>query len=499
MGQFKEPLDLLVIGGGINGVGIANDAAGRGLSVGLYEQGDLACATSSASSKLIHGGLRYLEQLDFRLVRESLAERQVLLKKAPHIARPMRFCLPHRPSLRPAWLIRLGLFIYDHLGGTGHLPGCQSVDLAGDPWLRPGFKRGFEYSDGWVDDARLVVLNAIQLRQFGGDVRPYTRVLAAWRKQGYWYVRWQNQFSGQQGETCARALVNAAGPWVSQLLPAIAGSKPGRKLWLVKGSHIVVPAIGHPDKAYILQAADRRIVFVLPYFKRFSLIGTTDVPFCGDPTGAVCSKEEEDYLCGVANQYMKRSITPADIIWRYAGVRALCQEAAGSPQAMSRDYAIEIEDDQGRAPLVSVFGGKLTTYRKLAEAVMARLSGYFPGSGGSWTADHVLPGGAGVLSSETYARQLQQDYPWLDASQALRYSASYGSLAHHFLAGAASFGDLGEHFGAGLTAEEVAYLMAQEWAMTPEDVLWRRTKMGLFLQPSQQQRLRAWMAQAGPV
>ncbi|WP_263322102.1 glycerol-3-phosphate dehydrogenase [Endozoicomonas sp. Mp262] len=480
MGNSGNPIfDLFVIGGGINGVGIANDAAGRGLKVGLCDKGDLGGATSSASSKLIHGGLRYLEHFDFRLVKEALAEREVMLKKAPHIATPMRFCLPHRPQLRPAWLIRTGLFIYDHLSRRTTLPSCKMVDFSQVSPLNPAFKKGFEYSDVWIDDARLVVLNAMQLKQLGGDVRTYTEVLDASRREGHWHIHWRDLKSGAEETVRSRVLVNAAGPWVQQVLESTVGIAGQKTVCLVKGSHIVVPAMHNERRAFILQCDDGRIVFVLPYLNEFSLVGTTDVEFSGDPSEASCSSEEVNYLCGIVNRHFNRQISPNDVIWSYSGVRSLCQDDAKAPQAITRDYAIEMNDQDGKAPLVSIFGGKLTTYRKLGEAVVDELASYFPGTGPCWTKTSVLPGGEGVLSPATYTSELLKEYPWLTKEQALRYSSSYGSLAHCFLTKASSFSDLGEHFGAGLTSKEVDYLIESEWACSVEDILWRRSKLGL--------------------
>ena len=451
--------DLYVIGGGINGVGIAVDAAGRGLSVGLCDKGDLAGATSSASSKLIHGGLRYLEHYEFRLVKEALAEREVLLKMAPHIAWPLRFCLPHRPQLRPAWMIRAGLFLYDNLSSRTTLPGCKSVGFDHLSPLQPVFKMGFEYSDAWVDDARLVILNAMKLKQLGGLVQTRTEVFQARREGALWHLKVRNVVTGEEHSIKSRALVNAAGPWVKTLMENALGMKSPRGIRLIKGSHIVVPKIHEETRAYILQSDDKRIVFVLPYEDQYSLIGTTDIEYQGDPLDVSCSRYEIEYLCKIVNQHFKRKIDKSDVVWTYSGVRPLCEDESDSPQAITRDYTMELDAQQGQAPLLSIFGGKLTTYRKLGEAAVDKLVGYFPEAGPKWTAESVLPGGEGVSSANYFAAKLSKQYPWLDKNQVKRYSTSYGSLALLFLKSAASIDDLGEHFGAGLTAAEVDYLV----------------------------------------
>ena len=371
--------DIYVIGGGINGVGIAVDAAGRGLKVGLCEKGDLAGATSSASSKLIHGGLRYLEHYEFRLVKEALAEREVLLRMAPHIARPMRFCLPHRAHLRPAWMIRAGLFLYDHLSSRVSLEGSTSQHFGKDSPLQASFQKGFEYSDAWVDDARLVVLNAIELQRRNGDIRTRTRAISAKRENGLWSIELFDEITGEESTVYSRALVNAAGPWVKSFFESGLSCPSPRGIRLIKGSHIVVPKIHDEPRAYILQNEDSRIVFVTPYLEHFSLVGTTDVEYRGDPAKVSCSEEEKAYLCDVVNQHFKKQTRVSDVVWDFAGVRPLCEDESDSPHAVTRDYTMELEDEEGLAPLLSIFGGKLTTYRRLGEAAVTKTGRLFSG------------------------------------------------------------------------------------------------------------------------
>ena len=490
--------DVFVIGGGINGAGIAVDCAGRGLKVGLCEKDDLAGATSSASSKLIHGGLRYLEHYEFRLVKEALAEREVLLKMAPHIARPMRFCLPHRPQLRPAWLIRTGLFLYDYLSSRVSLPGSQKVWFSETSPLKPEFVQGFEYSDAWVDDARLVVLNAISLQRLGGTVLTRTEAVKAWRDNQLWHVLLKDQLTGRETEVTCHALVNAAGPWVSSLFDSVLRQQAPRRIRLIKGSHIVVPKLHDEPRAFILQNQDGRIVFVTPWLGQFSLIGTTDVEYNDDPVSASCSEEEQRYLCEVVNQHFKSKVSAEDVIWSYSGVRSLCEDESGSPQAITRDYTIELEDTKGQAPLLSVFGGKLTTYRKLAEAACEKLSGYFPDMRASWTAGHCLPGADGFESLESFMDSLQNVYPWLTDSLVRRLCQSYGSLSSQWLQEASCPDDFGQHFGTDLYAAEVDYLILNEWAYSVDDILWRRSKLGMFLSDDQAGVLQSYLQQRLP-
>ncbi|QOR38659.1 glycerol-3-phosphate dehydrogenase [Billgrantia diversa] len=483
----RKILDMFIIGGGINGTGIANDAAGRGLTVGLCEQGDLAGATSSASSKLIHGGLRYLEHHEFRLVGEALREREVLLHKAPHIIWPLRFILPHRSHLRPAWMIRAGLFLYDHLGKRKKLPGSRGVRFADDSPLKPEMMRGFEYSDCWVDDARLVVLNALQARENGAEILVRTRCTGAREEKGTWRIELEDVRTGERFERHARNLVNAAGPWVEQVVREQAARTSLYSIRMIQGSHIVVPRLNADDRAYILQNSDRRIVFVLPYEDDFSLVGTTDRRYRGDPTQVIINEEEIDYLLGVVNEHFRRQLDRRDVITSFSGVRPLCDDESADPSAMTRDYTLAL-DDSG-APLLSVFGGKITTYRKLAEAALKLLTPSLPGMGPSWTADATLPGGD-IVSQAHFMASLLHDYPWLGEERARRFARSYGSLCLRFLENAKSPDDLGQDFGAGFTAAEADYLIDHEWALSAEDILWRRTKLGLRLTPRQVEALK---------
>ena len=501
------PFDLLVVGGGINGAGIARDGAGRGLKVLLVEKGDLAEATSSASSKLIHGGLRYLEHYQFRLVRESLSERATMLAIAPHIVRALPFVLPHPPDApRPAWMVRLGLSLYDVFALGSRLPRSQKLDLrrhaCGRP-LKEHLVKGFSYSDCWVDDARLVVGNAMDAAKRGATVLTRTRFLRAARQGNLWRATLRDS-DGRERVVAARALVNAAGPWAAEVLKdavsARAGESPralndaplsgraGRRLRLVKGSHIVVPA-GEPlPAAYILQHTDRRVVFVIPFEGRFNLIGTTDVPFEGDPANATCSAEEAEYLCAAVARYFRTPPRPEDAVWSFAGVRPLLDDEEADPSKITRDYALELEDGNGQAPVLTVFGGKLTTYRRLAEKVLARLAPFFPGLGRPWTATAPLPGGDfGGRTPEDVFGHLARDYPGIGEEALRNIFRRHGLLAWVVLGGAKTLADLKPDFGGGLFAREVAYLRAHEWAHAPEDVLWRRTKCGLAMTASERQ------------
>ena len=496
LSPLAEPYDLAVIGGGINGAGIAADAAGRGLTVFLAEQHDLAGHTSSASSKLIHGGLRYLEHYEFRLVREALAEREVLLAKAPHIVHPLRFILPHRPHLRPAWLIRAGLFLYDHLGRRQTLPASRGLRLGADSPLQPAMTRGFEYSDCWVDDARLVVLNAMAAREHGAQVHTRTRCIGAQRSEGLWHVHLERA-DGSRLSIRSRALVNACGPWVASFLEDAVRQPSPHAIRLVQGSHIVVPRLYAGEHAYILQNEDRRIVFVIPWLDQFSLIGTTDHDFHGDPARAQIGDEEIDYLLGVVNQHFTRQIGRADIRHTYSGVRPLQDDESTDPSAVTRDYSLELSTQDG-APLLSVFGGKLTTYRKLAEAALEQLRPHLPKMGPRWTAEAPLPGGEGLRDPLQLAAELVRQAPWLPMQLARRWAGSYGSRSWRLLDAAGSLADLGEHFGAGLYAREVDYLRGEEWACSAEDILWRRSKLGLFMSRPEQARLAA-LFDASPI
>ncbi|MEN5017221.1 glycerol-3-phosphate dehydrogenase [Erwinia sp. Eh17-17] len=492
-----ETKDLIVIGGGINGAGIAADAAGRGLSVLMLEAQDLACATSSASSKLIHGGLRYLEHYEFRLVSEALAEREVLLKMAPHIAFPMRFRLPHRPHLRPAWMIRVGLFMYDHLGKRTSLPGSKGLRFGSDSVLKPEIVRGFEYSDCWVDDARLVVLNAQEIEKRGGEVRTRTRVTRAWRENGLWNVEAEDVDSGKTFTWQAKGLVNAAGPWVKQLFDDSLKLKSPYGIRLIKGSHIVVPRVHTQKQAYILQNEDNRIVFVIPWMDEFSIIGTTDVEYKGDPHNVKIDDNEIDYLLTVFNAHFKKDISRNDIVWTYSGVRPLCDDESDSPQAITRDYTLDVHDDAGQTPLLSVFGGKLTTYRKLAEHAMEKLSKYYPHAGAAWTKSCVLPGGNFAGTPQDYAATLRRRFPFITEAMARHYARTYGSNTELVLKDATSLDDLGELFGHHFYEAELRYLVEKEWVRVTDDAIWRRTKEGMWLNEEQQARITAWLAEHG--
>jgi glycerol-3-phosphate dehydrogenase len=476
--QVSHPVyDVVVVGGGINGVGVAVDAVGRGLSVFLCEKDDLASHTSSASSKLIHGGLRYLEHKEFRLVREALAEREILLAKAPHIIRPLRFIMPHQPHLRPAWLIRTGLFFYDHLGKREKLAASKHItfDAATSP-LKAEITQGFEYSDCAVDDARLVVLNAIQAREQGAHIATQTRCTSAYRENGLWVIDLENT----QGRYTvqAKALVNAAGPWVAQFIQQNLKQKSPYGLRLIQGSHIVVPKIYAGDKAFILQNDDHRIVFAIPYLDQYTLIGTTDHEYQGDLNKVAITQPEMDYLLDVYNDHFKHQLGPQDILYTYSGVRSLCDDESDNPSAITRDYTLALSQEQD-APLLSVFGGKLTTYRKLAESAMTYLQPFFPTMKKPWTEKALLPGAENLVSVELLIQQILQAVQDVSVQLASRWAHAYGSRVWVFLNNISMLHELGQDFGHGLYAQEVDYLVNQEWAITSSDILWRRSKLGL--------------------
>ena len=511
-----EPIfDLAIIGGGVNGCGIARDAAGRGNTVLLCEMNDLASGTSSLSSKLVHGGLRYLEHFEFRLVRESLIEREILWRIAPHIVRPLRFVLPHHAGLRPAWFLRLGLFVYDHLGGRHLLPATRTLDLTCDEAGRPlppnRFKRAFEYSDCFVDDARLVVLTARDAADRGADIRTRTRVTEIHRSDRLWCVSMVNAVTGEHSTVQARVLVNAGGPWVD-MLAREAGVNAKAKVRLVQGSHIVVSKLYDHDRAYVFQNADGRIIFVIPYQDDFTLIGTTDRDYDGDPAKAKATPEEIEYLCSAASEYLTRRVEPDDVVWAYSGVRPLYDDGASEARAATRDYVFEL-DTPGGAPLLSIYGGKITTYRRLAEEALKRLSPYLRGSTAGegkaredkaregkalegWTGNCPLPGGDMDVTGGDAAliAKLRRSHPFLSAEHASRLAHAYGTRAVNLLDGAKSADDLGKSFGATLTEREVRYLMANEWAMTAEDIIWRRSKLGLRLTAGEIAALEDWIA-----
>ena len=514
-----SPVDLFVIGGGINGCGIARDAVGRGLSVTLAEQGDLAQATSSASTKLFHGGLRYLEYFEFRLVREALEERETLLRAMPHISWPMRFVLPVSAEMRfegdtptsrllglvmpwmkgrrPAWLIRLGLFLYDHLGGRKILPGTRKLDLAQDPAgrpLKPDFRLAYEYSDCWVQDSRLVALNARDAAERGARILVGTRVTEARREGDLWRI----ETEGAQGREThwSRALVNAGGPWVENVIRNVARIASTEGVRLVRGSHIVTRKLYDHDRCYFFQGPDGRIIFAIPYEQDFTLIGTTDQDHTGLPGEVSCSPAERDYLCAFASRYFARPVTPADVVWSYSGVRPLYNDGAKSATAATRDYVLSLNEEG--APLLNVFGGKITTYRRLAESALARLAPFFPKAKGAWTAGVALPGGDFPQAEvQALTERLSQDFPFLTPRAALRLVRGYGTDAFRILAGARRAEDLGRDFGAGLSEAELRWLITHEFARTAADVVWRRTKLGLHMTQEQIAALEAFMAQPG--
>ena len=485
------PFDIAIIGGGINGCGIARDAAGRGLSVFLCEKGDLASATSSASTKLVHGGLRYLEYFEFRLVREALLERETLWQIAPHIIWPLRFVLPHHKGLRPAWLLRLGLFLYDHIGGRKLLPPTRSLNLASDPAgapLKPEFARGFEYSDCWVEDSRLVLLNARDAADLGAVIAPRTCCISGDRVGDAWHLTMQDARTGATRIIKARALVNAAGPWVGDVLGSALRQNAPAQVRLVKGSHIVVRRLYAHDRCYIFQNADRRIFFAIPYEQDFTLIGTTDIDFAGDPAEVCASADEIAYLCAGASAYFKAAVNPGDVVWTYSGVRPLYNDGVSAAQAATRDYVLKLDAERGKPPLLSIYGGKITTYRKLAEAALAELAPHVRGAhhNAGWTGKKPLPGGdfpAQRFESQVAATQAR--YPFLQPTLARRLARAYGTRVDGLLCDAKSAGDLGRTFGADLSEAEVRYLMHFEWAMTADDIVWRRSKLGLRLSKAQ--------------
>lgn len=486
--------DLVVIGGGINGAGIARDAAGRGLKVLLCEQNDLGGATSSASTKLIHGGLRYLEYYEFRLVREALIERETLLRAAPHIIWPLTFVLPHDSSQRPAWMIRLGLFLYDHLGGRKLLPASRGLDLRRDAVgtaLHGGFTKGFSYADCWVEDSRLVVLNAMDARERGAEILTRTRCASARRLDDEWIVTLRSA-DGSEREVHGRALVNAAGPWVSEVLGSVAGANRQSSLRLVKGSHLVVPKLYEGDQAYLFQNQDRRIIFAIPYEGDFTLIGTTDIPYDADPATVAISDAETAYLCNAVNRYMATSIGPSDVVWSYAGVRPLYDDASQNVSAVTRDYVFDLDTPENQAPLLSIYGGKITTYRKLAEHALEKLLPAIGATGQVWTKSASLPGGdIPNADFNSFLQDFSRRHDWLPAALARRYARAYGTRADRIVGTATSLDGLGENLGDNLYEAEVEYLIREEWAREANDVLWRRSKLGLHVGQKTKDRLAA--------
>ena len=531
-GSPAQPFDLLVIGGGINGCGIARDAAGRGLSVLLVEQDDLASATSQWSSKLIHGGLRYLEHYEFRLVAESLAEREVLLRVAPHLIEPLQFVVPHEPHLRPRWMIRAGLYLYDFLGGKKTVPASKSVVLQGSglgAGLKPAYTNGFSYYDARADDARLTILNARGAADLGAVVATHTRFVSAQVQASVsgqpgaatplWHVTVQDVATQGQTVHRVRAIVNAAGPWVMRVLGGIKGVKPSvERVRHIKGSHLVVPRVHAGAHAYLLQNRDKRIVFVIPFQEQYTLIGTTDIAVEAWDQPAI-SADETAYLCAVASQYLAQPVTPADVVWTYSGVRPLYDDGKASASAVTRDYVLKLDTEAG-APLLSVFGGKLTTYRKLAEHALAKLAPHLPAMAAPWTSHRALPGGDFTGGLETLVADLNRAYPFIPTSHLRGMARRHGTLARHWLGGAQGIEQLGEHFGAGLYAAEVDHMVASEWAQktahnsaggvsdnsargarkagagtSAEGVLMRRSKCGLFMTQQQQARVSEYLNQ----
>ncbi len=506
-GTMDTPLDLFVVGGGINGAGIACDAAGRTLTVGLCEMNDFASATSSASTKLIHGGLRYLEHYEFRLVREALMEREVLLAKAPHLAFPLRFVLPHEPHLRPRWMLRLGLFLYDHLDWHMTLPKSEAVDLPKSKFgagLKPSFRKGFVYSDAWVDDARLVISNLKSAREMGARIFSRHRCVSARRSDDgkLWHIELVSP-TGAPVHLKARGLVNAAGPWVKHFLDEQTSIRTPKRVRLIKGSHIVVPRLYEGDHAFILQNSDNRIVFVIPYERDFSVIGTTDIPseFGEKP---VCTPEEITYLCDIASRYMQNPVTPEDVVWTYSGVRPLFDDGDDDPSAVTRDYHLEVDAPQGAAPLLSVFGGKITTYRRLAEHALADLRSYYPHMGNVWTATRPVYDGE-MADAPTFEEAFDQ---FVDAAARIKpglprelvriLARRHGSGLDELLEQVKTVADLGRFFGGHLYEVEVRYLIRDEWAVEAEDILWRRTKEGLHMTEAERDAFARWMADQRP-
>lgn len=497
----KDVYDLFVIGGGINGCGIARDAAGRGYSVFLAEMDDLASGTSSSSTKLVHGGLRYLEHYEFRLVREALIEREILWKNAPHIIWPLRFVLPHHAGLRPAWLLRLGLFLYDHLGGRKLLPATRVLDMTTDAAagpLKKLFSKAFEYSDCWVNDARLVVLNARDAAERGAVIRTRTKVVDARREDGHWQVTITDQLTGQSETVAARILINAGGPWVDEVLRGVTHSSNAQNVRLVQGSHIVVASKFDDPRAYIFQNKDERIIFAIPYEDGHTLIGTTDHDYQGDPGETAITDEEIAYLCEASSEYFSKEVVPDDVVWSYSGVRPLYDDGASEAKEATRDYVLVGEGGGDEAMLINVFGGKITTYRKLAEAMLEKVEKQLGPKKGRWTADAALPGGAFPATDfEPALAELQKDYAYLEPDHARRLMRLYGLDARTILGASKSYDDLGKQFGGDLYAAEVDYLVAHEWARTTDDILWRRTKRGLVLSDSQVDDLSGYLVQSG--
>jgi len=493
----SDPVDLLVVGGGINGAGVARDAAGRGLKVILCEKGDLAEGTSSRSGKYIHGGLRYLEYYEFRLVREALIEREVVLEVAPHLSRPLRLVLPHSPEQRPRWLIRLGLFLYDHLGGRKRIPGTKAIDLAKSPegaMLRDAYRKAFAYWDVWIDDSRLVVLNAVDAARRGATVLTRTALTSARRDGTVWRTTLRDTETGVTREIAARAIVNTAGPWVEQVL-ANTGVNSGRHMRLVKGSHIILKRWWQGDHGYVLQAHDKRLIFVNPYFDDLALVGTTDIPYDGPPEEVEIDRDETAYLIDILNRYFRTELGEADVLASFSGVRPLFDDdSSKGASAVTRDYELEVDGTDGQAPILSAFGGKLTTYRKLSEHALDKLRPFFPGMQGAWTAGAALPGGdIPDADFEAWLGRFRAGHAWLPEPLARHYGRLYGTETPDLLSNATRLADLGQHFGGLFYEREAQWLISREWARSAEDVLERRTKHGLFLTADERDGFENWL------
>ncbi|MCG8491607.1 MAG: glycerol-3-phosphate dehydrogenase [Sneathiellales bacterium] len=491
--------DLFIVGGGINGCGIARDAVGRGFSVALCEKKDLACGTSSGSTKLVHGGLRYLEHYEFRLVREALSEREVLWKMAPHIIWPLRFVLPHHSGLRPSWFLRLGLFIYDHIGGRKQLPPTKTLNLktdqVGDP-LKGQFVKGFEYSDCWVDDARLVVLNAMDAKAKGARIETRTECVDVRRENGIWQITTKDLATGEQKVTTAKLLINASGPWVDRFLNTSLGDNSAKNVRLVQGSHIVVPKMFDHDRCYIFQNEDDRIIFAIPYEQDYTLIGTTDHDFEGELDNIGISDFEIGYLCDAASEYFNKPVTREDVVWTYSGVRPLYDDGASKAQEATRDYVLRQDGKSDEAQLLNVFGGKITTYRRLAESMMEKIEAILGKKAAAWTESSTLPGGDFAENAfESLVNEISLKYSFLEQKTVLRLARSYGTNASVILENCSEMKDLGQDFGAGLFEKEVLYLIENEWAKAADDIVWRRSKLGIRMTKDQIAALDKWMSE----
>ncbi|MBS0285759.1 MAG: glycerol-3-phosphate dehydrogenase [Proteobacteria bacterium] len=495
--KIQPIYDLIVIGGGINGAGIAADAAGRGLAVLLCEQNDLANATSSASSKLIHGGLRYLEYYDFSLVKSALRERKILYKTAPHLVKPMRFVVPYVNTIRSFWFIRLGLYLYDLLGASFIFKRSKAISLkpTTDNPLKRTLRKGFIYTDCFVDDARLVISNALRAKQYGAQIATRVKCVKAQRMQDYWQVHLQDCLSNEHYVVKAKALVNAAGPWVNAVIDNVLHLPSKNKIRLVKGSHIIVPKLHNREQAYVLQHKDARIVFVIPYLNQFSLIGTTDMDYQGNPAEVQINHQEKEYLCDIVSEYFHHPLKSEQIVDAWSGVRPLLDDSSANLSAINRGYKIEVQlDDKKSLPLINVFGGKLTTYRLLSEKVVDTLCPFFPQAKSAWTAKRALPGGdLPERDFRLFLETLSQKYPWLPSFLLMRYAQTYGTLTYELLTGVNCVDDLGRDFGHGLYEKEIKYLIEQEWAKTADDILLRRSKLGFLMTADEKDKVRQWV------